>query len=330
MGESFDAGTLSRYDMSFSTYRQLQRDHIRFVERYTEKFSNGYICRILINYMCYAQDHFLERLENDVVNILNDKRHNEYIKDDRISFTKQLNNKISEFDFSANTAFKKRTTITFLLEQFTQLPLSEREMVFCYHQFTSIKQAMEKKELLIVKQLNGKEHEIKPFDIRIDENTLSYYLIGYSRLKGSGGDFESHSFKMSRIKECRSKHKEAQLTYSEIKTIKEINEKFGSAYIARNLIKKDIEKTIVRLTKNGYENLYLRIISHQRPIPIKEPQQIDVNDESFYELVFDCSYQQIKNYFFSFGAEAEVISPLWLRKRFMNEYKQSLEIYHSD
>lgn len=330
MGESFDAGTLSRYDMSFSTYRQLQRDHIRFVERYTEKFSNGYICRILINYMCYAQDHFLDRLENDVVNILNDKRHNEYIKDDRISFTKQLNNKISEFDFSANTAFKKRTTITFLLEQFTQLPLSEREMVFCYHQFTSIKQAMEKKELLIVKQLNGKEYEIKPFDIRIDENTLSYYLIGYSRLKGSGGDFESHSFKMSRIKECRSKHKEAQLTYSEIKTIKEINEKFGSAYIARNLIKKDIEKTIVRLTKNGYENLYLRIISHQRPIPIKEPQQIDVNDESFYELVFDCSYQQIKNYFFSFGAEAEVISPLWLRKRFMNEYKQSLEIYHSD
>ena len=330
MGESFDAGTLSRYDMSFSTYRQLQRDHIRFVERYTEKFSNGYICRILINYMCYAQDNFLERLENDVVNILNDKRHNEYIKDDRISFTKQLNNKISEFDFSANTAFKKRTTITFLLEQFTQLPLSEREMVFCYHQFTSIKQAMEKKELLIVKQLNGKEYEIKPFDIRIDENTLSYYLIGYSRLKGSGGDFESHSFKMSRIKECRSKHKEAQLTYSEIKTIKEINEKFGSAYIARNLIKKDIEKTIVRLTKNGYENLYLRIISHQRPIPIKEPQQIDVNDESFYELVFDCSYQQIKNYFFSFGAEAEVISPLWLRKRFMNEYKQSLEIYHSD
>lgn len=330
MGESFDAGTLSRYDMSYSTYRQLQRDHIRFVERYTEKFSNGYICRILINYMCYAQDHFLERLENDVVNILNDKRHNEYIKDDRISFTKQLNNKISEFDFSANTAFKKRPTITFLLEQFTQLPLSEREMVFCYHQFTSIKQAMEKKELLIVKQLNGKEYEIKPFDIRIDENTLSYYLIGYSRLKGSGGDFESHSFKMSRIKECRSKHKEAQLTYSEIKTIKEINEKFGSAYIARNLIKKDIEKTIVRLTKNGYENLYLRIISHQRPIPIKEPQQIDVNDESFYELVFDCSYQQIKNYFFSFGAEAEVISPLWLRKRFMNEYKQSLEIYHSD
>ncbi len=48
MGESFDAGTISRYDMSDSTYRQLQRDHIRFEEKYAEKFSNGFICRILI------------------------------------------------------------------------------------------------------------------------------------------------------------------------------------------------------------------------------------------------------------------------------------------
>lgn len=66
MGESFDAGTLSRYDMSDSTYRQLQRDHIRFEEDYAEKFNNGFICRILINYMCYAQENFLERFESDI------------------------------------------------------------------------------------------------------------------------------------------------------------------------------------------------------------------------------------------------------------------------
>lgn len=327
MGESFDAGTLSRYDMSDSTYRQLQRDHIRFEEEYTERFSNGFICRILINYMCYAQDNFLTQFESDVLTGFSNTEHEQYIKDDRISFTKQLTEKITEFDFSTNSAFRKRAVITYLLEQFTQLPLSEREIVYCYHQYTSIKQAMDKKELLIVKQLTGKEYEVKPFDIRIDENTLSYYLIGYSRPKGSGGDFESHSFKLSRIKECRSKHKEAQLSYTEIKTIKEINDKFGSAYIARNLVKKDIEKTIVRLTKNGYENLYLRIISHQRPIPVTPPKQLSLKGEDYYDLTFDCSYQHIRNYFFSFGAEAEVITPLWLRERFMNDYKKSIERY---
>ena len=280
--------------------------------------------------MCYAQETFLERFESDMVSSFSGSEHDQYIKDDRISFTKQLTEKIAEFDFSTNTSFKKRVVITYLLERFTQLPLSEREIVYCYHQYTSIKQAMDKKELLIVKQLTGKEFEIKPFDVIIDENTLSYYLIGYSRLKGSSGDFESHSFKLSRIKECRSKHKEAILSYTEIKTIKEINDKFGSAYIPRNLIKKDIEKTIVRLTKNGYENLYLRIISHQRPIPVTPPKQISLEGEDYYDLTFDCSYQHIRNYFFSFGAEAEVISSLWLRDKFMNDYKKSMERYNSD
>lgn len=280
--------------------------------------------------MCYAQETFLERFESDMVSSFSGSEHDQYIKDDRISFTKQLTEKIAEFDFSTNTSFKKRVVITYLLERFTQLPLSERKIVYCYHQYTSIKQAMDKKELLIVKQLTGKEFEIKPFDVIIDENTLSYYLIGYSRLKGSSGDFESHSFKLSRIKECRSKHKEAILSYTEIKTIKEINDKFGSAYIPRNLIKKDIEKTIVRLTKNGYENLYLRIISHQRPIPVTPPKQISLEGEDYYDLTFDCSYQHIKNYFFSFGAEAEVISSLWLRDKFMNDYKKSMERYNSD
>ena len=276
--------------------------------------------------MCYAQETFLERFESDMVSSFSGSEHDQYIKDDRISFTKQLTEKIAEFDFSTNTSFKKRVVITYLLERFTQLPLSERKIVYCYHQYTSIKQAMDKKELLIVKQLTG----IKPFDVIIDENTLSYYLIGYSRLKGSSGDFESHSFKLSRIKECRSKHKEAILSYTEIKTIKEINDKFGSAYIPRNLIKKDIEKTIVRLTKNGYENLYLRIISHQRPIPVTPPKQISLEGEDYYDLTFDCSYQHIRNYFFSFGAEAEVISSLWLRDKFMNDYKKSMERYNSD
>lgn len=248
--------------------------------------------------MCYAQETFLERFESDMVSSFSGSEHDQYIKDDRISFTKQLTEKIAEFDFSTNTSFKKRVVITYLLERFTQLPLSERKIVYCYHQYTSIKQAMDKKELLIVKQLTGKEFEIKPFDVIIDENTLSYYLIGYSRLKGSSGDFESHSFKLSRIKECRSKHKEAILSYTEIKTIKEINDKFGSAYIPRNLIKKDIEKTIVRLTKNGYENPYLRIISHQRPIPVTPPKQISLEGEDYYDLTFDCSYQHIRNYFF--------------------------------
>ena len=328
MGEIMESGILSRYDMNYYTYRQLQRDHIRFEEEYTEKFSNGFICKILINYMCYAQDRFLDQFESDMEKCLNTKQNDEYFKDDRITFTKLLTNKFGEFDFSSHKVLKKRTVITFILEQFALLPLSKREIVYCYPQYRTIKEVIDKKEILLVKLSSKKEYEIKPYIIRIDENTLSYYLIGYSRPKDSQDGFESHSFKLSRIKECRSRHKEALLSYKEIKSIKEISEKFGSAYIVKNLEKKDIEKTVVRLTQKGYEYLYLRVISYQRPIPIAEPKRIEIDGELFYELTFDCSHQQIRNYFFSFGTESEIISPSILRDRFIRDYNESINRYN--
>ena len=327
MGESFDAGMQSRYDLSLRTYRQLQRDHIRFMEKYAEEFENGFISQILVNYMCYAQEKFLYSFENGVMNALNDKRHDEYIKDYRLNnLTEKLSDKISEFDFSTNASFKKRIMITYILEQFADLPLSEREMVYCYDHYKAIKEAIKKSEILIVSSSNN-EYEVKPVDLKVDENVLSYYLIGYSRLKGSEKDFESHSYKLSRISKCWSKHKPFELSSKERRTLAEINEKFGSAYIAKNLEKKDIEKSVVRLTLKGYD-LYLKTISHQRPIPIIDPKPISINSKEYYELTFDCSHWQIKNYFFSFGAEAEIISPLWLRKDFLKKYEASVEAYN--
>lgn len=328
MSEIIEAGMLSRYDMSYYTYRQLQRDHIRFEEEYTEKFGNKFICKILINYMCYAQEYFLERFESDVVKRLEKSEHDEYIKDDRISLTKQLTDKFLEFEFSSHRDFKKRSVITYILEQFTLLALSEREIVYCYPQYRAIAEVIDKNEILLVSLFSGNEYEIKPYNIKTDENTLSNYLIGYSRPKGSKDEFDGHSFKLSRIEKCRSSHKDSVLSFKEIKILKEISEKFGSAYIVRNLAKKDIEKTIIRLTEKGYENLYLRIIAHQRPIPISEPVLIDIDGKVFYDLTFDCSHQQIRNYFFSFGAEAEVIFPIWLREKFINEYRLAIDQYN--
>lgn len=330
MGESIEAGALSRYDMSYSTYRQLQRDHIRFEEKYAERFGNGFVCRILINYMCYAQRIFLEQFESDVVRYLDKKEHDEYFMEDRISFTKQMKDKFSEFKFSSYSNFKKRPVISFILERFTTLALLEREKIYCYPQYQVITEVIDNYELLAIKMFSGKEYEVKPYIIKMDENTLSNYLIGYSRPKGSNNEFECHSFKLSRIGKCRSCHKESVLSSKEIKTLKDINDKFGSAYIMGNLTKKEIENTVVRLTKNGYENLYLKIIAYHRPIPIIEPVQISIDDKEFYDLTFDCSHQQIRNYFFSFGAEAEIISPLRLREKFIREYKTSMERYDLD
>lgn len=327
--EIIEKGIPSRYDLSFYTFRQLQRDHIRFEQQYVNKFPNNFICRILINYMCYVQENDLEKFEKDITDLCEKKSYKEYYYDSRISFTASLTEKIQEFDFVNNDNFKKRTVITYILDKFAAMSISVREKIYFLFQYKAITAAIEKNEILLLKNTDGIDYEVKAYDIAVDDNSFSYYLMGYSRQKGSDKDFEYHSFKLSRIAECRSKHREFTLSYKERKNAKDIYDKFGAAYIARNLSAKQIEKSVVRLTKIGYETLFLKIISHQRPIPISDPTSVLLEGNRYYDLEFDCSYLQIRNYFFSFGPEAEIIRPEWLREWFFSNYQNALKKYQA-
>lgn len=328
--EIIEQGILSRYDLSYYSYRQLQRDHIRFNQQYVSKFPNNFICRILINYMEYAQEFLSDSFEKEISERFEKETYyNEYYYNDRIAFTTDLTTKIYDFDFINDEKFKKRTAITYILEKFTLLNFSEREKIYFYPQYKKVNESIEKREILLLKGVNGKEYEVKPYDFTVDDNSFSYYLIGYSRLRGEDTDYEYHSIKLSRIMECRSKHREYSLSYQETKAAKEVYNKFGAAYVTKNLNGKTIEKTIIRLTEKGYRSLFLKIIAHQRPIPVSEPKEVIINGQSYYELEFDCSHQQIRNYFFSFGKEAEVISPVSLRERFYQEYMDAISSYHN-
>ena len=185
--EIIEQGTLSRYDMSYHGFRQLQRDHIRFVEKYTSAFTNTFICRILINYMCYAQDNLQKSFAADVSQLLEQKQYTDRYSGGRISFTSELTKKMQEFDFVYRKDFKKRTVITYILDRFTALSFSEREIVYCYFQYNVIKQCINENEMLIITNSNNNRFEVKPYEIMFDDNSLSYYLIGYSRKPGSSG-----------------------------------------------------------------------------------------------------------------------------------------------
>ena len=320
-------GELSRYDMKDITFRRLRLNYIIFEEEYAEKLPNSFLCRILINYMSYAQDNFIDGFERDVLRILPERPRYEYCHSDRVSVTKPLAEKMSEFDFTTHESFRKRPVITYILECFAALHLAERETVYCYPQYKAILGAINDSEVLLVTLSTGSEYEVRPYSIGTDENSGSYYLAGYSRRKGSDDGFECHSFKLSRIKQCRSRHREFSLTLQEIRNASDINEKFGQAYMIGSLTKRDIGESVVRLTEYGYKTLFLKIISHQRPLPVSKPVCAEINGTAYYELRFDCSYYQILNYFFSFGSNAEVISPQPLREMFVKKYRQALQRY---
>lgn len=75
----------------------------------------------------------------------------------------------------------------------------------------------------------------------------------------------------------------------------------------------------VKLTEKGKQSYQSRLYS--RPDKIESLSSDDI-------YVFDCTQQQIFNYFFSFGPEAEIISPENLRNRFINTYENALKSYN--
>lgn len=329
MKENIESGMQSRYDMSFFTFRQLQRDHIRFMEEFTDSFKNegAFISRILVNYMCYAQENERDSFEARMREVLDSGCHEESYADERLNINMTLADKMNEFAFKNHPLLKKRTVISAMLREFAAMTVAKREMIYSYEQYKLINAAISESNMLMVSISSGKEYEVKPYDIAVDENSLSYYLIGYSRLLGTDAQFECHSFKLNRIKECRRLYQEFMLTAKEMADARGISEQFGYAYIARNLTAREIEKTVVRLTSKGYNRLFLKIIAHQRPIPSAPPIRVEVNGEEYFELEFNCSHEQIHTYFFPFGAEAEIISPTRTRERFIKEYTAAVERY---
>ena len=122
--ESLNSGTQSRYDLSYYSFRQLQRDYMRFERAFSDKFPNEFICRILINYMCYAQDINCRAFEKEISELMSKKTHYEnYGESRRITFTADLVSKLSGFDFAEETCFKKRVFITYILDKYSYLQI---------------------------------------------------------------------------------------------------------------------------------------------------------------------------------------------------------------
>ena len=333
----------SRYQLDYFSFAQLQRDHIRFKQEFSDKFSNEFIRHILINSLKDIYDNQKNVFEERVEYIMNEKRGCNYEADeflaeyktmsdysDILMFNRELKREILCFDFVDKQNFNKRKLISYLLYRFTHLPLCEREKIYCYTQYQTIKEAIKEKKMLQIYYYDNKKiFEMKPYRCMVDDNSLSYYLTGYSRYKGSDHEFTCNPIKLTRIKDCRITNIPADDT--DIFKIQKILEKFGAARVIKNLEPKNIMKSEIHLTKCGYETLFLKRLSYQRPLPIKEPElAVAENGKKFYRLFFDCSFDLLIDYFLRFGHHAEIISPDEFRekmKKRLAEIGEALELY---
>ena len=145
----------SRYQLDYFAFAQLQRDHISFEQKFSDQFSDKFIRHILINFLKYIYDNQKNSFEETMECIMNETKGVNYETDefleeysvmsghnDILIFTEELKREISCFDFVDKKNFNKRKLISYLLYRFTRLPVCEREKIYCYPQFKTIKKAL--------------------------------------------------------------------------------------------------------------------------------------------------------------------------------------------
>ena len=327
---------LQRYKLSFYSYRQLQRDFIRFKNDYALNFTNGFICGIIINYLKYHADNKKQEFISNFQNYLktsSSRRTKGYKPDSlnensfRLTVTKDLNEIIHTLKLEQHDNYTPQLLFNYVLESYSKMYFSDREMICCYDIYKTITEGIRCCKCFRVTAMEKgssqeQTFEFKPYRLELDDNAFSYYLIGFSRPYGDEGEFKCDCIKLSRIIKC-STIEGYSLTGKEEEEISERLGKYGAAYIKtenNSLIE-------ILLTEAGYKQTFLKRIVRQRPIPVEKPECITIGTETYYKLKFDCSQDQIRYYFFTFGNSAEILSPPELRERFISDYKNALESY---
>lgn len=207
-----------------------------------------------------------------------------------------------------------------VIEEYCSLPFIERERIYRKEVFEKVERACKEHRILKIRiKEDGEKKEqlfyIYPYKIMPDMLDTRSYLVCYSRkAEDAEKNKKPASFAMSRLAMPSLLEKSYfYLNKQEIATMEERIMKSSPAYLLG-----EPEKICVRLTEKGKKFYQTRL--HSRP-------NKDEKLSSDNEYVFFCSQQQIYNYFFSFGAEAEIISPEGLRQRFYDTYHNALLRY---
>lgn len=204
-----------------------------------------------------------------------------------------------------------------IIEEYCSLPFIKRERIYRKDIYDSIERACQEKRILKIKaNYYGKDQlfYVYPYKIVPDSFHTQAYLVCYSRKADQKeNDKIIASFSMARINTPTMLTKTFHLNKQEISNIESQISNYSPAY----LIGKP-EQIKVKLTKKGKQSYQSRLYS--RPEKIEPLSTDDI-------YVFDCTQQQIFNYFFPFGSDAEIISPKYLRNRFKNAHGKALKRY---
>jgi len=236
------------------------------------------------------------------------------------------------FSIESGAKITRGKFLTAVFEEYAKKPYVERERIYFERIFTDIQDAIvHERPIVITYAQVDKPIYVLPHSLETDKLSMYNYLIGYARpaasFPGTGNSehFSLESFRLSKIQRAeidrQQKAGSGKLNAEQRGKIKESRAKHGTMFIADE---DKIHEIIVSFTDEG-KRKYINQV-HMRP-----SQHIDSEcnkKENSDVYIFRCTIHQAMAYFFKFGSDAEVLSPLCLREQFKQEYAKAARLYN--
>ena len=209
-----------------------------------------------------------------------------------------------------------------LLEEYSQLPFLMRERIYFKDIIDDINASISLGSVLKFEYTNRRQQKktttVRPYKIASSSLLPFNYLLALPTNAKTIEDI--HPYRISRIEYPERLSRTSHITREEKNDIEEyIQDKGGIQYLSS-----EISEVTVALSEQGYK--LFKSILHLRPMITGIP----VREDDKWILKFICTDEQIKNYFFQFGQNAEIVSPAILRQEFAEHYRAALEMYKAN
>lgn len=233
---------------------------------------------------------------------------------------------------------RRKDYIEHILWRYSELPANERERVYCRDLIQEIenvcKEPAEKRHGVIVSMRNdgggkGSVYRVAPCCLMMDSGGNYRYLAGISERIGARSEGRQYaSIRISRIKSIE-KDRHVVVSEQEFAELRDRIRRRGVAYIlgpvnTEHAETQQDEKIVVRLSHDGWRKYHSILRNRPQYSNVSKPEPDESGEVT---LEFDCSELQIENYFYMYGADAYIVSPMVLRQKFAEHYQRALELY---
>lgn len=203
-----------------------------------------------------------------------------------------------------------------IVEYYARNTFYRREGIF-FKELINLIQNNNNACLLRITLQNGRSYIVKPYRLSYEYEADYHYLIGLAKSSSDQENYQPASWRLARIKDIKLRSTgSAKITQKEQKQLEKIIKDNGVNYILGKTT-----EFVIRLTSTGMD-MY-NTIFHSRP----QYDSLKPNGDGTFTMMITASERQITNYFFTFGKEAQIVSPESTRDWVIKRYKESIEGY---